>query len=119
MTVRRQQHYGVSPLGLAGTALAALATLRDPELDEPITALGFVASCTVSCEGPPCQAPPPHLLSASPNFAYLMVADASDAVTAVPASPPAEVSSKTTSPPTDHARHSRQAGFVACSTARR
>jgi len=25
--------------------------VRDPELDEPITTLGFVASCTVSAEG--------------------------------------------------------------------
>ena len=28
--------------------LAALETVRDPELDEPITSLGFVASCAVS-----------------------------------------------------------------------
>src|SRR5215472_7634451 len=34
-----------------GTALAALATVRDPELDEPITTLGFVTSCTVSADG--------------------------------------------------------------------
>ena len=31
--------------------LAALDTVRDPELDEPITALGFVSSCTVSADG--------------------------------------------------------------------
>ena len=31
--------------------LAALETVRDPELDEPITSLGFVASCTVSADG--------------------------------------------------------------------
>ena len=30
---------------------AALGTVRDPELDEPITTLGFVASCTVSPAG--------------------------------------------------------------------
>ena len=30
---------------------AALETVRDPELDEPVTALGFVASCTVSAVG--------------------------------------------------------------------
>ena len=28
--------------------LAALETVRDPELDEPITSLGFVVSCAVS-----------------------------------------------------------------------
>jgi len=37
--------------GLVGVVLAALSTVRDPELDEPITTLGFVASCTVSAEG--------------------------------------------------------------------
>ena len=31
--------------------LRALETVRDPELDEPITSLGFVASCTVSADG--------------------------------------------------------------------
>ena len=36
---------------VVSAALAALTTVRDPELDEPITSLGFVASCVVSCEG--------------------------------------------------------------------
>src|SRR6185437_5589529 len=31
--------------------LKALETVRDPELDEPITSLGFVASCAVSAAG--------------------------------------------------------------------
>jgi len=31
--------------------LRALETVRDPELDEPITSLGFVAACTVSGDG--------------------------------------------------------------------
>jgi metal-sulfur cluster biosynthetic enzyme len=31
--------------------LRALETVRDPELDEPITSLGFVASCAVSAAG--------------------------------------------------------------------
>lgn len=76
---------------MASAALAALATVRDPELDEPITALGFVASCTVSCEG---RAVVRLLLPTyfcAPNFAYLMVADAYDAVTAVPGVSSAEV----------------------------
>jgi len=30
---------------------ATLGTVRDPELDEPVTELGFVASATVSCDG--------------------------------------------------------------------
>lgn len=62
---------------------AALDTVHDPELDEPITDLGFVASCTVSPDG----AAEVHLrlptYFCAPNFAFLMVADAYDAVSAV------------------------------------
>jgi metal-sulfur cluster biosynthetic enzyme len=62
----------------------ALAAVHDPELDEPITTLGFVGSCDVSVAGdvevhlrlPTCQC--------APNFAYLMVADARDAVARLP-----------------------------------
>jgi metal-sulfur cluster biosynthetic enzyme len=64
--------------------LTALGTVRDPELDEPVTALGFVASCTVSEDG----AADVHLrlptYFCAPNFAFLMVADAYEAVSAVP-----------------------------------
>jgi metal-sulfur cluster biosynthetic enzyme len=64
--------------------LAALETVRDPELDEPITSLGFVASCTVSADGDAeVQLRLPTYFCA-PNFAYLMVADAYDAVSALP-----------------------------------
>lgn len=63
--------------------LAALAEVRDPELDEPITTLGFVASASVSDEG----AAEVHLrlptYFCAPNFAYLMVADAYDSVSAL------------------------------------
>ncbi len=46
-----------------GPVLAALETVRDPELDEPITSLGFVASCTVSGgRGRAGQAAAAHLL---------------------------------------------------------
>jgi metal-sulfur cluster biosynthetic enzyme len=62
----------------------ALATVRDPELDEPLTELGFVASSTVTDRG----VAEVHLrlptYFCAPNFAYLMVADAHDAVRAVP-----------------------------------
>jgi metal-sulfur cluster biosynthetic enzyme len=64
--------------------LAALRGVRDPELDEPITALGFVAACGISADG---QAEVRLRLPTyfcAPNFAYLMVADAYDAVTALP-----------------------------------
>jgi metal-sulfur cluster biosynthetic enzyme len=64
--------------------LSALETVRDPELDEPVTTLGFVASCQVSVDG----VAEVHLrlptYFCAPNFAFLMVADAHDAVSAVP-----------------------------------
>jgi metal-sulfur cluster biosynthetic enzyme len=64
--------------------LAALGTVRDPELDEPITSLGFVAACTVSRDGDAEVRLRLPTYFCAPNFAYLMVADAYDAVTAVP-----------------------------------
>jgi metal-sulfur cluster biosynthetic enzyme len=76
---------------LASTALAALATVRDPELDEPITTLGFVASCVVSCEGRAVVRLRLPTYFCAPNFAFLMVADAYDAVTAVPGVQAAEI----------------------------
>ena len=67
----------------AAAVLAALGTVRDPELDEPVTSLGFVASCTVSAEG----VADVHLrlptYFCAPNFAFLMVADAYEAVSRV------------------------------------
>jgi len=64
--------------------LAALETVRDPELDEPITSLGFVASCTVSADGNAQVRLRLPTYFCAPNFAYLMVADAHDAVSALP-----------------------------------
>jgi metal-sulfur cluster biosynthetic enzyme len=63
--------------------LAALETVRDPELDEPITTLGFVASCTVSAAGDAQVRLRLPTYFCAPNFAFLMVADAYDAVSAV------------------------------------
>jgi metal-sulfur cluster biosynthetic enzyme len=62
----------------------ALGTVRDPELDEPITALGFVASCTVSADGDAQVRLRLPTYFCAPNFAFLMVADAYDAVSAMP-----------------------------------
>ena len=76
---------------VASAALSALATVRDPELDEPITALGFVASCVVSCEGTAVVRLRLPTYFCAPNFAFLMVADAYDAVSAVPGVRSAEV----------------------------
>src|ERR1700722_12641459 len=69
----------------------ALATVRDPELDEPITTLGFVASCTVSPDGQAQVRLRLPTYFCAPNFAFLMVADAYDAVTGVPGVAAAEV----------------------------
>ena len=58
--------------------------MRDPELDEPITSLGFVASCAVSAAGDAQVRLRLPTYFCAPNFAYLMVADAYDAVAALP-----------------------------------
>jgi len=76
---------------LVTDALAALAAVRDPELDEPITSLGFVASCTVSSDGRAEVRLRLPTYFCAPNFAFLMVADAYDAVSAVPGVRRAEV----------------------------
>ncbi len=79
------------PAGLAGAVYAALATVRDPELDQPVTTLGFVSSCTVTGEGAAQVRLRLPTYFCAPNFAFLMVADAYDAVTAVPGVTAAEV----------------------------
>ena len=72
----------VRPTVLEGV-LAALGTVRDPELDEPVTTLGFVASAVVSCDGVASVRLRLPTYFCAPNFAFLMVADAYDAVCAV------------------------------------
>jgi metal-sulfur cluster biosynthetic enzyme len=69
----------------------ALETVRDPELDEPITSLGFVASCTLSADGDAEIRLRLPTYFCAPNFAYLMVADAYDAVSVLPGVRHAEV----------------------------
>jgi metal-sulfur cluster biosynthetic enzyme len=71
-------------VSLEDSVLAALGTVYDPELDEPITALGFVGACTVSGRGEVdvrLRLPTPQC---APNFAYLMAADARTAVRRLP-----------------------------------
>jgi metal-sulfur cluster biosynthetic enzyme len=67
----------------AAAVLAALDGVRDPELDEPVTSLGFVASCTVSADGVADVRLRLPTYFCAPNFAFLMVADAYDAVSGV------------------------------------
>ena len=65
-------------------ALDALAAVRDPELDEPITTLGFVTSCEVKADGDVevvLRLPTPQC---APNFAFLMAADARAALRGLP-----------------------------------
>ena len=69
---------------LSSAALAALESVRDPELDEPITSLGFVTACTVSAAGHALVRLRLPTYFCAPNFAFLMVADAYDAVSALP-----------------------------------
>jgi metal-sulfur cluster biosynthetic enzyme len=80
-----------SASGLARSALAALAAVRDPELDKPITDLEFVASCVVSCEGRAVVRLRLPTFYCAPNFSYLMAADAYDALMTVPGVTAAEV----------------------------
>jgi metal-sulfur cluster biosynthetic enzyme len=69
---------------LAAAVWAALGKVRDPELDEPITDLQFVSSCTVTDDGVAAVRLRLPTFFCAPNFAWLMVADAHDAVAAVP-----------------------------------
>jgi metal-sulfur cluster biosynthetic enzyme len=61
----------------------ALGTVVDPELDEPITDLGFVSEAAVVDGHAHVRLRLPTYFCA-PNFAYLMVADAHDALRALP-----------------------------------
>lgn len=67
---------------LARSVLEALGTVMDPELDEPITELGFVRSVALHPAGVTVHLRLPTSFCA-PNFAYLMVSDAQDALRGV------------------------------------
>ena len=71
-------------MNLRAQALEALSGVYDPELDEPITTLGFVGSCVASDAGDldvRLRLPTPQC---APNFAFLMAADARDALARLP-----------------------------------
>jgi metal-sulfur cluster biosynthetic enzyme len=61
----------------------ALSRVRDPELDEPITELGFVSELRLDGRRVHARLRLPTYFCA-PNFAYLMVADARAALASVP-----------------------------------
>ena len=71
-------------MSVRARVLDALAEVHDPELDEPITSLGFVSSCQVTLDGDVAvvlRLPTPQC---APNFAYLMAADARNVVRRLP-----------------------------------
>ena len=72
----------VASTGLDEEVLAALGTVTDPELDEPITDLGFVRSVAIDDAGVTVHLRLPTAFC-SPNFAYLMASDTLDALQAV------------------------------------
>lgn len=71
--------------------LSALDGVRDPELDQSVTSLGFVAECSLTVDGVAHVELRLPTYFCAPNFAYLMVADAHDAVSAVEGVTKAEV----------------------------
>jgi metal-sulfur cluster biosynthetic enzyme len=74
---------GEARVDLAGAVMAALAGVRDPELDEPVTELGFVDSLIVSGGRVEVSLRLPTYFCA-PNFVWLMVDDAHAALRAIP-----------------------------------
>jgi metal-sulfur cluster biosynthetic enzyme len=72
----------VTAVSLEADILTALNTVTDPELDQPITELGFVRSIAIGDDGVTVHLRLPTAFC-SPNFAYLMAADTQDALQAV------------------------------------
>ena len=67
-----------------GEVLARLATVTDPELDEPVTALGFVEQVSVGADGSVAIDFRLPTFWCAANFAYMMAEDMRDAVAALP-----------------------------------
>ncbi len=92
----------------------ALGTVLDPEIDEPITDLDFVESCAVSPQGVATVGLRLPTFFCAPNFSFLMVADAYDAVSAVEGVTRAEVTLADHHASTEiNGGVAAQAGFVA------
>ena len=71
-------------VGREAEVRARLATVTDPELDEPVTDLGFVEGVTVAADGAVAIdfSLPTYWCAA--NFAYMMAEDMRDAVATLP-----------------------------------
>src|SRR5437879_10718604 len=65
---------------LKESVLRALSTVTDPELDEPITELGFVKNLSVSEDGRVSVDLVTSTFWCSPNFVYMMLEEARDVV---------------------------------------
>src|SRR2546426_11724709 len=65
---------------LKENVLRALSAVTDPELDEPITDLGFVKELTVSNDGRVSLDLVTSTFWCSPNFVYMMMEEARDVV---------------------------------------
>jgi len=70
-------------LRLAEEAVRVLSSVTDPELDEPITDLGFVKNVSVE-DGSISVDIVTSTFWCSPNFVYMMLEDARDAISRVP-----------------------------------
>ena len=75
---------GVNDSGREAEVLARLATVTDPELDEPVTDLGFVEGVSVGADGAVAIDFRLPTYWCAANFAYMMAEDMRDAVSALP-----------------------------------
>ena len=75
---------GVAEAGRKAEVLACLAAVTDPELDEPVTDLGFVEEVTVGGDGAVAIDFRLPTFWCAANFAYMMAEDMRDAVAALP-----------------------------------
>ena len=75
---------GVNDAGREAEILARLATVTDPELDQPVTDLGFVEGVSVGADGAVAIDFRLPTYWCAANFAYMMAEDMRDAVSALP-----------------------------------
>ena len=75
---------GRAEAGREAEVLACLATVTDPELDEPVTDLGFVEGVTVGADGTVSIDFRLPTFWCAANFAYMMAEGMRDAVAALP-----------------------------------
>ena len=74
---------GAHDAGREAEVLARLATVTDPELDEPVTDLGFVEAVTIDADGAVAIDFRLPTFWCAANFAYMMAEDMRDAVAAL------------------------------------